>query len=283
MKSTQAIRDGRSSAGSQPKLKVPIPHEHGAWAILYASFVVGWAAAASLSLIVLLILIATTGLFLAHEPLIKLLRGRRHGARPENLRHWFNWLAIFAVPALAAGLILLLYYRLWLLAIFGGTAGVLFCVHLYLAAQRQDRSAFGELLGIAGLTLTAPGVYAGVEGRVDWTALIVWSLCLLYFGSGVFYVKMRVSRNLKPKEFGSRRSQCLGYHFLVLAILCVLALGLGLPWILLLGFVPILGRAFWHAFRSGGPLNLRRIGYLEVLYTIVFTILTGAGSLISGF
>ncbi|MEJ2076523.1 MAG: hypothetical protein P8Z74_00735 [Acidobacteriota bacterium] len=56
-----------------------------------------------------------------------------------------------------------------------------------------------------------------------------------------------------------------------------------LLWLPLLGFLPILGRGFWHAFRSEGSLNLRRIGYLEVLYTILFTILMGAGVLVDGF
>lgn len=270
------MRQGR------PTRKIPIPHEHGAWAVLYASFAVGWAASAHLSIVVLWLLVAATGLFLAHEPLIKLLRSRRHGAPQENLRHWRKWLVVFAAPAIASGLLLVAYYRLWSLASFGLLAAALFCVHLYLASRRRDRSIAAELLGIAGLTATAPAVYAGLEGGVDWTACLLWTLCILYFGSGVFYVKMRVSQKLKPQEFGSRRSQCLGYHILILLLLLVFALRFGLPWLPLLGFVPILGRAFWYAFRTDRSLNLRKIGYLEVLYTILFTILTGAGALVSG-
>ncbi len=269
----------------QPKrsnLKIPIPHEHGAWAVLYASFAVGWAASARISPVVLWLLIAATGLFLAHEPLIKLLRSHRHGARRENLRHWRQWLLVFSLPAVASGLLLLVHYRLWSLAVFGLVAATLFCVHLYLASRRKDRSILAELLGIAGLTATAPAVYTGMEGSIGWTAVVLWFLCVLYFGSGVFYVKMRVSRKLKPREFENRRSQCLGYHLLILVLLIVFALRFGLPWLPLLGFVPILGRAFWYAFRPGGSLNLRRIGYLEVFYTILFTLLMGAGALVSG-
>ncbi|MEJ2146180.1 MAG: YwiC-like family protein [Acidobacteriota bacterium] len=131
---------------TDPKPKVPIPHEHGAWAVLYSSFLVGWAATGRLHLTVIFLLTATTSLFLAHEPLIKLIRARKYGAR-----------------------------------------------------------------------------------------------------------------------------------------LLVCAFRFNISWLPLLGFLPILGRGFWHAFRSEGSLNLRRIGYLEVLYTILFTILMGAGVLVDGF
>lgn len=250
--------------------------------MLYSSFLVGWAAAGKLNPTVAFLLTAATALFLAHEPLIKLLRARKYGARAENIRYWRKWLTVFSALAVSAGLVLLLHYGLWVLLVPAAAAGAVFSVHVFQVVNRQDRSASSELLGIAGLTAASAAAYVGLEGHLQATAFLIWGFCLLYFGSGVFYVKMRISRELKPQHFENRRNQCLGYHVAILVVLLICAFRFGIPWLPLLGFVPILGRAFWHAFHAGGSLNLRRIGYLEVLYTIFFTILMGAGALVSG-
>ncbi len=268
---------------TDPKPKVPIPHEHGAWAVLYSSFLVGWAATGRLHLTVLFLLTAMTSLFLAHEPLIKLIRARKYGARADNVRYWRKWFIVFTALAASAGLVLLLHYGLWVVIVPAGVAGVLFPLHVFLVAHRRDRSAPAEFLGIGGLTVSSALAYVGLTGHLQATAFLIWGFCLLYFGSGVFYVKMRISRKLKPQEFENRRNLCLGYHILMLAVLLVCAFRFNISWLPLLGFLPILGRGFWHAFRSEGSLNLRRIGYLEVLYTVFFTILMGAGALADGF
>lgn len=246
--------------------------------MLYSSFIVGWAAAGKLNPALLFLLTATTALFLAHEPLIKLLRARKHGARAENIRYWRRWLTVFSALAVCAGLVLLLHYGLWVLLVPAAVAAAVFSVHVFQVVNRQDRSAYSELLGIAGLTAASAAAYVGLEGHLESTAFLIWGFCLLYFGSGVFYVKMRISRKLKPQEFANRRNQCLAYHVAILAVLLLGAFRFDIPWLPLLGFIPILGRAFWHAFRAEDALNLRRIGYLEVLYTILFTILMGTGA-----
>jgi hypothetical protein len=250
--------------------------------VLYSSFLVGWAAAGKLNPTVVFLLTATTALFLAHEPLIKLLRAHKHGARVDNVRYWRKWLTIFSALAVSAGLVLLLHYGRWVLLAPTAVAAAVFSVHVFQVVHRKDRSTASELLGIAGLTAASAVAYVGLEGRLEATAFLIWGFCLLYFGSGVFYVKMRISRKLKPQDFANRRNQCLAYHVAILAFLLLGAFRLALPWLPLLGFLPILGRAFWHAFRAEGSLNLRRIGYLEVLYTVLFTILMGAGALVSG-
>ena len=260
------------------KLGVPVPGEHGAWAVLYASFVVGWAAAgADLDLRIAILLTTITGLFLAHEPLIKILRSRKHGAPEQNRRHWLAWLGIYLSMAFVGGGILLLFYRLWLLLAIGLAAAILFSVHLHLAFRRRDRSLAGEILGVMGLTLAAPiaGITAESHGAVQ--TLLVWASCGLYFSSGIFYVKMRVSQHLKPGHFPIRRFQCLAYHTVLLVLLMIASATLHLPVLALLGFVPIILRAFWHALRPAGSLDLKEIGYREVFYTVIFTVTSGAG------
>jgi hypothetical protein len=38
----------------------------------------------------------------------------------------------------------------------------------------------------------------------------------------------------------------------------------------MLGFAPVLGRAFWYAFRPATVLNLKQVGWTEVAYSIWF-------------
>jgi len=265
------------------KLGIPIPGEHGAWAVLYASFAVGWAASdPAPDMKIFLLLIAVTGLFLSHEPLVKLLRARKHGAPLENRRHWLKWMGIYLSAALLAGAILLLVYQRWILLAGGLLAAGLFSIHLRLAFRRQDRNLAGEVLGIMGLTLTAPAVAVTAVGHLDSRALLVWLSCVLYFASGIFYVKMRVSHRLKPIHFTLRKRQCLAYHTTLLILLIGASIGFHLPALMLLGFVPIIARAFWHAFRPGGTLDLKKIGYREVLYTVIFAICSSAGWIAAG-
>ncbi len=265
------------------KLGIPIPGEHGAWAVLYASFAVGWAASdPAFDVKIILLLISVSGLFLSHEPLVKLLRARKHGAPSENRLHWVKWMGIYLSAALLAGAILLFVYQRWILLAGGLLAAVLFSIHLRLAFRRRDRNLAGEVLGIMGLTLTAPAVAITAVGHVDSRALLVWLSCILYFASGIFYVKMRVSHRLKPVHFSLRKRQCLAYHAVLLVLLIVASILLQLPALMLLGFVPIITRAVWHAFRPGGTLDLKQIGYREVLYTVIFAICSGVGWIVAG-
>ena len=211
------------------------------------------------------------------------MRARRYGARADNIRYWARWLILFSILAAASSLILFLHYALWVLIVPAGVAAVSFSVHLLLVSRRKDRSVPAELLGIFGMTATSAAAHISLTGSLEATAFLLWGFCFLYFGSAVFYVKMRVCRSLKPADFGNRRNQCLGYHLAVLFALPVGAFYFGVPWLPLLGFVPVLARAFWHAIRPERSLNLRRIGYLEVLYTTLFTIVMGAGAFLSGF
>ena len=67
----------------------PIPHEHGAWVILYAPLVLGFGASGVFAPVRwLLLIIAVTGLFLAREAAGLILRGR--GKAGTGL-----WLALY--------------------------------------------------------------------------------------------------------------------------------------------------------------------------------------------
>ena len=172
---------------------MPIPREHGAWAVLYAPFLIGAASGGRFEVEILIFWVAVTAFFLARHPLSRLARLRVvESIDPDKFNYWMRWFVIYLGTGLAATVPLLFYYQLWYLIPLGGVSALVLLAHLYLSTRRAERRLLGEFLGVAGLTLTAPGAYYVLQGRLDDVGFLLWFWNLLYFTSGIFYVKMRV-------------------------------------------------------------------------------------------
>lgn len=255
------------------QLKPLIPHEHGAWAMLYAPLLIVLVVLDRWALPGWLFLVATTAIFLAHEPLAVLVKlNPKRPSSPQIFRAAKVWLTIYSAIALAATLPLVWSYQRWLLVPFGVVLLGLLSTHIYLASKREERTMGGEFLGVVSLTLTAPGAYYVVTGQVDWLCLLLWVLNILYFTSSIFYVKMRVSRFAKKKDAQSLTWQCVSYHLVLIA-----GVG-GMTWmnwitaIAAVAFLPVTIRAFLALQEQKGKLNLQRIGLAEAIYTLLFVI-----------
>ncbi len=118
---------------------MPIPKEHGAWVVLYASFLIGAASVGRFEVEIPIFWVAVTAFFLARHPLVRL----------------------------AATVPLLFYYQLGYLIPMGTVAALVLLAYLYLSGKRVERRLLGEFLGVFGLTLTAPGAYYVMQGRLD--------------------------------------------------------------------------------------------------------------------
>ncbi|MEK7406542.1 MAG: hypothetical protein AAB225_15675 [Acidobacteriota bacterium] len=132
----------------------------------------------------------------------------------------------------------------------------------------------GAILAIAGLALAAPAAHYATQGRWSVEALWLWLLSGLYFASGVLYVKFRVlSAHARDERV---RRWCAAYHSFLLASLAALTATGSLNLFALIAFAPVLARAFWHLVRPSGRLNLKRIGWLEVAYSVLFVLFAAA-------
>lgn len=255
--------------------KMILPREHGSWALLYGPFLIVVLAFGSFDFRTLILLVSLTALFLTHEPLAKLARTPSGIVGPHRVRHWRRWLLIYGGIGLLSGLWLLIAYQLWLLIPAGILIGGFLLLNLYLVSRKQDRQLLPELLGVLGLTTSGPVTYYVVTGRLDYNAFLTWVLCLLYFSSAVFYVKMRVSRFTGKKEASLRTAVCIGYHvFLLLVLGGIVQAGWISGWIIA-GFIPLIVRSVWPLVKPDKRLNFKMMGYSEVAYTLVFVIAAG--------
>lgn len=248
-----------------------IPREHGAWAMLYVSFAVGVLVAERLTLRLLFLALAVTCVFIAHESLLAWWRSRSRGQENIEAR---KFAAGYLVLAGVFGAPLLLAYHLYLLAPIALGAVVLLAVKASVAAKKQDRTVSSEMVAIAGLAFTAPAAHYVARGTFDATALWLWVLCTLYFASSVFYVQLRV-RTLNSRRPEARRQSwwsCALYHVFLIAALSVLTFTGSLNLFALAAFSPVLARSFWYLANPAHQINLRRVGWLEVVYSIVFLI-----------
>lgn len=239
--------------------------------MLYVPFAVGTLVAATFSWRMLLLLLSVTSLFIARESLLVWWRGGSHRQTRQQARR--VTLIYLAFAAAIGGPLVWLDKLYWLVPLAAASAGLLL-FNAQQARRRADRTIFGETIAILGLTLTAPAAYYVATGTVDRTALWLWAMCALYFTSSIFYVKLRVYAMNRRKPEAQRHSWrlCALYHLFLLGGLTVLATAGGLNPLAMAAFAPALARSFWQLVKPAAELNLRRIGVMEIVYSLVFLV-----------
>lgn len=256
--------------------KLKLPKEHGAWAMFYVPFVLGLTVAGKIWLPVVLLLLATSALFISRESLLVWWRAQKRGRKTENSGQAGQLLIFYGLIAAAAGAPLILAYHFYWLLPLALIGCVLLAVNGKQATEFEDRSVQSEVIAIAGLTMTAPAAYSVALGEWNQTALWLWALSAAYFASSVFYVKLRVTglHAKRPEDRHRARRQCIVYHSFLLASLVALAVTRSLPLFVLIAFAPVLARTLWSLLKPAESLNLKRIGMTEILYSLIFLIFT---------
>ena len=255
----------------------PLPHEHGAWVMLFLPMIVAFAVAPPAFWgQPFLLAVALAGAFMARHPADLLLRGKGDNT------HLF-WMLAFGLVATAAALILILKWSAYGLYSVIGIAGALFAFHAVLLRwpdrRRLDRSILGEILAVIGLTLSAPAAVVVSRGSMDMLSLILWLACALFFGSGIFHVKTLLSGVKHKGELTAKTRWKIGrpsiaYHIaLSHVVIPASALVSDHPLWIVLAYAPVVIRAILgvrHLSRKLPPL--KRVGVLETLYSLWFAV-----------
>jgi hypothetical protein len=270
-----------TSTSLKPKFGAPpIPHEHGAWVILYAPFLIGLAAAwPPPALPMALLFLAVSGVYLARHAAGLLMRQRAR--RDNNLAFW---LGIYSLLGVAGVLPLLFLYDRFALLPLAGVAVFVFVLHSAILKlpmrNKLARAQWSEMVGMTALTLTAPAAYIAAGGALDGMALCLWAACAMFFGSGVLHVRMLLFAAKEKNELTNADRWRLGranlfYHaLLIIAVFFSVSHLSTRPALLVwLGFLPVLVRAVDGTISmSHEAPSFKKSGLVETGFALWFTL-----------
>jgi hypothetical protein len=266
---------------SRSSRRIPLPKEHGSWAMFAVPLIIGFAVTGTWQWRSVLLILAALGLFMLRFPIDTVIKTRK---RPQADRAWLiRWAILYGSIAALCGGWLVIVERLYALIGLGVIGAVLLVYHWWLVDRRQEMSVMGELAGIFGLAMGAPLAYYTASGQLAGTALALWIVNALYFGGTVFYIKLKVRQQPRlpaPDRVSERlvkAKACLSYQSIVLTILIVLvALTAGtVPALAVLAFIPmtlkvLIGATRWQDKQS---LSLPKLGVIEIVHAAMFAAL----------
>ncbi|WP_394136728.1 YwiC-like family protein [Cytobacillus oceanisediminis] len=232
-------------------MKLFLPKQHGAWAMLILPF---WLGAASSEIIWphIPFFLGWTLLYLATYPSLLLFKRKR-------ITYYAKWTAIYMVPAILLLLVPLLTRPS--IIIFGLLMVPFFIINAYFSSKNQDRALGNDFsaifsFSIAGLASSyLPG---GEVTALSWT---VFAASVLFFSGSTFYVKSMI----REKKNLSFRWISWIYHAAV-PLVCLL---MG-EWVVAAAFLPSLYRSI--AF-YGKPFSPKKIGIYEIANAAIFFIM----------
>lgn len=247
----------------------PLPREHGAWVMLALPLLLGlslggghraaWG-----------VPVAAVLAFLAHYAFVPVIqRGRAGKPGPaEWARARWTWGGLYLVGAsLAFAATLLLSASPRTVVNLALVSGACAAVYFAAAALGSGRAIVSELVGMAGMALSAP-LIAAAAGRLDHRAWTAAAVAYAYFVSSVAFV--RAYGALREDRAGAT-ARCLLAHAGVALFLGVLAAtGRVAAWPLL-AMLPPLGRTVRGLVRP--PRNLRVLGMQELGVAVALAVI----------
>jgi len=232
-------------------MKLFIPKQHGAWAMLIIPFWLGVIATHFIWQHIPLFF-GWLLLYLATYPTLLLFKGKK-------ISYYTKWALIYFVPAF-----LLLLIPLWTnptIIYFGIAMIPLFIINAYYSKQKDDRALLNDISAIFSFSIA--GLASGylAINTINHATLLIFIASVLFFIGTTFHVKTIIRER---KNIIYKRISWL-YHIIVPIIWLVLGY-----WIIALAFIPSLLRALYF---YGKPLKMMQSGVIEIVNAAIFFVL----------
>lgn len=253
-----------------------IPREHGAWGLLLVPLVTGGAVGLLENgnfLPLLLLTVSAIGLFWLRTPLESWSgTGVIRVQTPQEYRPVaVTIICLAATSAFALTALLWNGHNRQLLPL-GAIAIFALLSQAILRKSGRRLRMLSQIVGALGLTITAPAAYCVVTGEMNREAWALWMATSMFAANQIHYVQLRIhSARLEgwAQKFEHGRS------FLLAELLLIAALVLAcryqfLPWLATVAFLPLLIRGTAWFFERQERLIVRRLGWSELAYAIVF-------------
>ncbi len=244
-----------------------LPKEHGAWGLLTGSFFSVVAITGKLNGSMLLFLLAVVLFYFSRHIFLHLLHAKLS---------FSAWLPFFTFAA-AGWLLLCAAARLadyWLILPLSLVMALFLLAEIILIRAKKQRSFLAQSIGTVGLTSVAPFTFILFYGEITRFAAFLWLINILFFGSGILYVRYQIARMkqnyINNTEFHHFRAGVICYHFLLLVILLFVALSYNNYAGLLIAFAPAVLQAATAVNSRFKIKTVKKLGWLEMVHTLLF-------------
>ncbi|WP_284141633.1 YwiC-like family protein [Virgibacillus sp. LDC-1] len=232
-------------------MKLCMPKQHGAWAMLVIPFWLG-VAATRFIWVHIPFFIGWLLLYLATYPILLLFKKRK-------MPYYTKWAIIYFIPAMAFLLVALMYRPS--IIYFGFIMIPFFALNAYFSSQNKERTFTNDFIAILIFAIGGLASAYLAEGTINSEARLSFSLVILFFIGTTFYVKsiIRERKNTTFKWFSWI------YHTLIIAGWVITG-----NWLIAVAFIPSLIRAIYF---YGKRVNIKTLGILEFVNASFFFII----------
>lgn len=232
-------------------MKLFLPKQHGAWAMLIIPFWLGVVASGFVWQHIPFFM-GWTLLYLATYPILLLFKGKK-------VPYYLKWAIIYFIPA-----VLLLLVPLWMrpsIIYFGLAMIPLFIINAYFSRKKNDRALLNDISAI--LSFSIAGLASGylAIGEINPPTMLIFIVSVLFFIGTTFHVKtiIRERKNVVYKYVS------WSYHFIIPILWAILGY-----WLIAIAFLPSLIRALYY---YGKPLKMMKSGIIEIINAALFFII----------
>lgn len=265
-------------------LKRPIfPKEHGVWVTLIVPLVAGtFAVPPDDGLNFFSAVIFGLGLVagvMAIEPLKLIVKP----TASTNKTRACVWTIIYSILTAACIFPVIAWNGRWGLAWFLAMSGGLSALKMWAGLARALRTVGMELVGIVGLSLTAPAASYLQTGRISPESLIMYPLVIIWFVDRLFTVRRLLETLRGGVTFGSERDrydwskrELFIHATALLAVTFIIVFSGGIaPWTAFFPFL-LLTLKFRRDVKRPLVTGPMQVGFSEMRWSSVFTILLSA-------
>jgi len=138
----------------------------------------------------------------------------------------------------------------------------------------------GKLVGVFGLTSSAPFLYLFLHDRIDDQWRLIWLINFLYFAGSIFYLKLKlqIQPQLPEPLFIIKLKTALPlivFNMILIILLWIIIWLYGYTILLLLAFIPFVAKSFVGicTWQESKTLRTTRTGVFEIIHALFFLII----------
>jgi hypothetical protein len=231
-------------------MKLFLPKQHGAWAMLIIPFWLG-VVATEIVWQHVPFFIGWILLYLATYPILLLFKRKKMG-------YYSKWMFFYMIPALV-----LLSIPIWVqpkIIYFGFLMIPFFIINAYYSSKNQDRAMGNDISAVIVFSIAGIGSGFFISEQITASLLLVFASSVLFFLGSTFYVKSMI-REKKNQQF---KWVSWTYHFIIPVAWMLIG-----EWLVCVAFIPSLVRAIYF---YGKPLSAKQVGIYEIVNAAFFFI-----------